>query len=108
MSETIMDMSSGTILGGLIIAVAGVLLGQFLSRRMTRGDQGQAERRALEARVSAVEQKLQVQWYEVREHVGQGYATKGDVAAMTKEMQRLAHMIEPIFRRMYPDAAVPE
>ena len=111
-----MDISSGTLIVGVICAVVGVVLGQFLSRVFARGDKADDASRNLELRVAKLEDRHAVdhelQWYRVREQVREEYATKDQIDALSSKVDdalgRIERMLLPVFKRMYPDAAVPE
>jgi len=107
-----MDISSGTLIVGVICAVVGVALGQFLSRTFVRGDKTEGDVQQIDRRVTKLENDREVQWYKMREHVGEAYATKPQVDALSDKIDnslgRIERMLIPVFKRLYPDAAVPE
>jgi uncharacterized membrane-anchored protein YhcB (DUF1043 family) len=110
------DIPTGTLIVGVICAIVGVVLGTFLNRLNSKIDKSDTTDRDLELRVAKLEndQKTdqELQWYRMREHVGSEYATRLQVEALSSKMDntlgRIERMIVPVFKRLYPDASIPE
>jgi hypothetical protein len=110
------DIQTGTLIVGLICVVAGGALTQFLSRLFSKGDKTDNATEDLKIRVAKLEDsqetEKELQWYRMREHVGSEYATRAQVDALSSKLDntlgRIERMIVPVFKRLYPDASVPE
>lgn len=105
---------------GLIVVMLGsafgVTLGQFLNRLFSKGDKTDTVTEDLKVRVAKLESNQEtdkeLQWYRMREHVGNEYATKPQIDALSKKVDdalgRIERMLIPVFKRMYPDTTLPE
>lgn len=110
------DIQVGQLIVGLLCVVAGGVLTQFLNRIFSKGDKTDRETEDLKIRVAKLEDSQEtdkeLQWYRMREHVGNEYATRAQVDALSSKLDntlgRIERMIVPVFRRMYPDATIPE
>mgnify|MGYP000845569870 CR=1 FL=1 len=106
-------------IGGIVVSMLSTL-GMFLLQRLFgTGDNAAADQRSLEQRVTKLESERalhesekELQRFRMMEHVAEAFATMKQVDELSKKLDdslgRLERIVVPIFKRMYPDTAVPE
>jgi hypothetical protein len=80
------------------------LLFVILNFAFGRGDKGGARIDAMQSRLHKIELDMKDLEKSMREHVGDGYATKDDIAALRDEIRAFTAMFTPIAQQLVPGA----
>ena len=106
-----MDLS----LIALLVAIGIPLLTTFLNRFGGKSDRSDDHILDLRKAIAELREQQLMQEIRMKDYMGGQYATKADLQAIEVQMRGfeaqlkgLRAIVEPVFRRMYPDAAVPE
>lgn len=99
----------------LLVAIGVPLLTTFLNRFGGKSDRSDDHILELRKAIADLRENQLMQEIRMKDYMGGQYATKADVQAIEvqlkgfeNQLKGLRAIVEPVFRRMYPDAAVPE
>lgn len=88
-----------------VLVAAGTQLLMRVFGKSDRHDEafGEIRRELSDLKIKQIEQEMRM-----KDHVGGNFATKQDLQSVAHELRSLRSMMEQVFRRMYPDAALPD
>ena len=92
----------------LLVAIGVPLLTTFLNRFGGKSDRSDDHILDLRKAIAELREQQLMQEIRMKDYMGGQYATKSDLQAIETQLKGLRSIVEPVFRRMYPDAAVPE
>lgn len=92
----------------LLVAIGVPLLTTFLNRFGGKSDRSDDHILDLRKEIAGLREQQLMHEIRIKDYMGGNYATKSDLQAIETQLKGLRAIVEPVFRRMYPDASVPE
>lgn len=99
-------MDTGNI--AIFVAVLMPIVVAAINRFGGKSDRSDEHILDLRKSIADLREAQLMQEIRIKDYMSGQYASKSDLQAIETQLKGLRAIIEPVFRRMFPDAAVPE